>query len=56
VSEYLGESEEQLAQLRSAQQTIIAKPISRLKSKRIAAIFCRFRPCIARRIWLMRLF
>jgi len=38
VSEYLGESEEKLAQLRFAQQTIIAKPTSRSKSKRIAAI------------------
>jgi multidrug efflux system membrane fusion protein len=37
VSEYLGESEEKLAQLRFAQQTIIAKPTSRSKSKRIAA-------------------
>jgi multidrug efflux system membrane fusion protein len=39
VSEYLGESEEKLAQLRFAQQTIIAKPTSRSRSKRIAAIF-----------------
>jgi multidrug efflux system membrane fusion protein len=39
VSEYLGESEEKLAQLRFAQQAVIAKPTSRSKSKRIAAIF-----------------
>jgi multidrug efflux system membrane fusion protein len=39
VSEYLGESEEKLPQLRFAQQTIIAKPTSRSKSKRIAVIF-----------------
>ena len=39
MSEYLGESEEKLAQLRFAQQTIIAKPTSRSRSKRIAAIF-----------------
>jgi multidrug efflux system membrane fusion protein len=39
VSEYLGESEEQLAQSGFARQTVIAKPTSRSKSKRIVAIF-----------------
>ncbi|WP_051978895.1 efflux RND transporter periplasmic adaptor subunit [Edaphobacter aggregans] len=39
MSEYLGEREDKLAQLRFAQQTIIAKPTSRSSSKRIAAIF-----------------
>jgi membrane fusion protein, multidrug efflux system len=39
VSEYLGESEEKLAQPGFAQRVVIAKPTSRLKSKRIVAIF-----------------
>jgi len=39
VSEYLGESEEMLAQPGFARQAVIAKPASRSKSKRIVAIF-----------------
>jgi hypothetical protein len=39
VSEYLGESEERLAQPGFAQRVVIAKPASRSKSKRLAAIF-----------------
>ena len=39
MSEYLGESEEQLAQSGFARHTVIAKPTSRSKSKRIVAIF-----------------
>ena len=38
MSEYLGESEEKLAQLRFARQAVIAKPVSISRSKRIVAI------------------
>lgn len=38
MSKYLGESGEKLAQLRFAQQTVITKPTSRSKSKRMAAL------------------
>ena len=39
MSEYLGEREEKLAQLRFAQQAVIAEPTSKSKSKSVAVIF-----------------